>query len=150
MVLQKILLNEIEILPIKNQKNVKLNYFDEKIVDQMLIEYEKCDLISVPSTFTSKSFEEYNLEKKLVFNQLTPEKILTFEKFEISDEKEFKIFAIGFNFIRKGFYYLIEAMKLLKDENIKLDLRTLIPNYLNLDQIPKNVNLIKNHLTNNE
>ena len=41
-------------------------------------------------------------------------------------------------------------MKLLKDENIKLDLRTLIPNYLNLDQIPKNVNLIKNHLTNNE
>jgi glycosyltransferase involved in cell wall biosynthesis len=147
---KKIIFNEIEKLPIKNPKEVKLNFFDEKIVDQMLTEYEKCDLISVPSTFTSESFKVYNLEKKLIFNQLTPEKVLQFEKIETSNEKEFKIFAIGFNFIRKGFYYLIEAVNSLKNENIKLDLRTVIPDYINLNQIPKNVNLIKNHLSNIE
>jgi glycosyltransferase involved in cell wall biosynthesis len=147
---KEIILSEIDKLPIKNSKELKLNYFDEKIVDQMLMEYEKCDLISVPSTFTSESFKKYNLEKKLVFNQLTPEKKLTFQNFDFSNEKEFKIFAIGFNFIRKGFYYLIEAMNSLKNENIKLDLRTIIPNYFNLNQLPKNINLIENHLSNNE
>ena len=40
-----------------------------------------------------------------------------------------KFFSIGFSFIRKGFYYLIEAMDLLKNENIKLDLRTNIPDF---------------------
>lgn len=147
---KEIILNEIDKLPIQNSKELKLRYFDEKIVDQMLIEYEKCDLISVPSTFTGESFKKYNLEKKLIFNQLTPEKNLKFEEFNFSNEEEFKIFAIGFNFIRKGFYYLIEAMNLLRNENIKLDLRTIIPNYLNLNQLPKNINLIENHLSNNE
>ena len=60
---KEIILNEIDKLPIQNSKELKLRYFDEKIVDQMLIEYEKCDFISVPSTFTGESFKKYNLEK---------------------------------------------------------------------------------------
>ena len=88
---KEIILNEIDKLPIQNSKELKLRYFDEKIVDQMLIEYEKCDFISVPSTFTGESFKKYNLEKKLIFNQLTPEKNLKFEEFNFSNEKDFKI-----------------------------------------------------------
>ena len=145
---KEILFNEIDKLPIKNSKDLKLTYFDEEIVNQMLKEYEECDLISVPSTYTSESFKTFNLKKKILFNQITPEKFFKLNKYEDSNTNEIKIFAIGFNFIRKGFYYLIESMNLLKNENIKLDLRTMIPNYIHLNKIPKNVNIIGNHLSN--
>ena len=46
-------------------------------------------------------------------------------------------FKIKDNFIRKGFYYLIESMRLLENENIRLDLRTNIPSYLDIKKIPK-------------
>ena len=59
----------------------------------------------------------------------------------------FKIFSIGFNFIRKSFYYLIRSMRLLENENIRLDLRTNIPSYLDIKKIPKNINLISNHIS---
>ena len=39
-------------------------------------------------------------------------------------------------------------MDLLKNENIKLDLRTNIPDFLDIKQLPLNINIIKKHLTN--
>ena len=41
-------------------------------------------------------------------------------------------------------------MDLLKNENIKLDLRTNIPDFLDIKQLPSNINIIKKHLTNKE
>ena len=64
--------------------------------------------------------------------------------------KDFKIFSIGFSFIRKGFFYLIEAMRQLEDKNIKLNLRTEIPSYMVMEEMPKNVNLINKHISNSE
>ena len=147
---KKLILNEIEKLPIKNPNKIKIEYFDNKIIDQMLIEYEKCDYISVPSIFTFDSFKKNNLEKKLLFNQIRPEKILNIRNNDSKIKIDFKIFSIGFSFIRKGFFYLIEAMREIENKNIKLDLRTTIPNFINLGNIPKNVNIINEHLSNLE
>ena len=96
----------------------------------MLKEYDECDKISVPSKFTLESFKSYGLEDKIIFNQITPEKILNVRNSENLISKDFKIFSIGFSFIRKGFFYLIEAMRQLEDKNIKLNLRTEIPSYM--------------------
>ncbi len=147
---KRLIFNELDKLPIINPKKIKAEYFDNRIVDQMLIEYEKCDYISVPSKYSYNSFKKYNLEKKLILNQITPEKILHIQSFQNEEKSQFKIFSIGFSFIRKGFYYLIEAMDLLKNENIKLDLRTNIPDFLDIKQLPSNINIIKKHLTNKE
>jgi len=147
---RKLIFGELEKLPVIDMRKIKKNYFDQKIVDQMLIEYEQCDLISVPSNFTLNSFKKYNLEQKAILNPITPEKKLNFTETSNNQNLNFKIFSIGFNFVRKGFYYLIEAMRYLENENVQLDLRTTIPNYLELKQIPKNVNLIKNHISNSE
>ena len=144
---KKLIFNEFEKLPVLNAQQTKKDYFDQKIVDQMLKEYDQCDLISVPSNFTFESFKQNGLEKKIIFNQITPEKILEFKDINVNLNSEFKIFSLGFNFIRKGFYYLIEAMRLLENQNIQLDLRTSIPQFLDLKKIPKNVNLIKNHIS---
>ncbi len=147
---KKLIFNEIEKLPIRNTNQVKNNYFDNKIVDQMLKEYDECDKISVPSKFTLESFKSYGLEDKIIFNQITPEKILNVRNNENLISKDFKIFSIGFSFIRKGFFYLIEAMRQLEDKNIKLNLRTEIPSYMVMEEMPKNVNLINKHISNSE
>ena len=110
----------------------------------------KNDYISVPSKYSYNIFKKNNLEKKLILNQITPEKILHIQSFQNEEKSQFKIFSIGFSFIRKGFYYLIEAMDLLKNENIKLDLRTNIHDFLDIKQLPSNINIIKKHLTNKE
>jgi len=144
---KKLIFNELEKLPVLNVNQIKKNFFDQRIVDQMLKEYDQCDLISVPSNFTLESFKQNDLEKKIILNQITPEKILKFNDINNNSNSDFKIFSLGFNFIRKGFYYLIEAMRLLENQNIQLDLRASIPQFLDLKKIPKNVNLIKNHIS---
>jgi len=145
---KKIIFNEIDLLPISNKKHLKDKYFDNQIVEQMLEEYERCNFISVPSKFTLDSFKNFNLENKIIFNALPPEKYF---KILPSNKKkdELVIFSLGFNFIRKGFYYLIEAMRMIEDYNIKLILRTKVPPYLDL-KIPKNVQIISNHIQNDE
>lgn len=147
---KKLIFNELDKLPILNPNKIKKNYFDNKIIDQMLKEYDQCDFISVPSNFSYNSFRSYGLEKKLIFNQLTPEKILNLKNTKNKNNDELEIFSIGFNFIRKGFYYLIEAMKLLENTKIKLNLRTIKPDFLDIRNIPNNVNLIEKHISNKE
>ena len=93
---KKLILSELDKLPIINPKKIKAEYFDNKIVDQMLIEYEKCDYISVPSKYSYDSFKKHNLEKKLILNQITPEKILHIQSFQNEEKSQFKIFSIGF------------------------------------------------------
>jgi glycosyltransferase involved in cell wall biosynthesis len=144
---KQIIYNELDKLPVLHSNKIKKDYFDQKIVDQMLMEYDNCDLISVPSSFTIDSFKKFNFDKKILLNQITPEKVLQINKSQNISDPSFKIFSIGFNFIRKGFYYLIESMRLLENENIRLDLRTNIPSYLDIKKIPKNINLISSHIS---
>ena len=146
---KKLLFNELDKLPIKDKENVKRKFFDNSIVERMLKEYECCDFISVPSTFTLESFKKYNYEKKLILNQLPNEKKFFYD-FKYSNKKvdELKLVAVGFNFLRKGFFYLIKAMEQIQSYNISLQLRSTIPDFLILEKIPKNINLINNHIDN--
>ena len=91
---KRLIFNELDKLPIINPKKIKAEYFDNRIVDQMLIEYEKCDYISVPSKYSYNSFKKYNLEKKLILNQITPEKILHIQSFQNEEKSQFKIFLL--------------------------------------------------------
>ena len=54
-------LDLIVLVPTSDTTDVKNNYFDNKIVDQMLKEYDECDKISVPSKFTLENSFLINL-----------------------------------------------------------------------------------------
>ena len=61
---KQLIYNELDKLPVLQSNKIKKDYFDQKIVDQMLMEYDNCDLISVPSNFTKNSFKQFNFDKK--------------------------------------------------------------------------------------
>ena len=114
----------------------------------MLMEYDNVILFLFHQILQKIALNSLTLIKVLL-NQITPEKAL-----QINEVKIFQILVLNFldrfNFIRKGFYYLIESMRLLENENIRLDLRTNIPSYLDIKKIPKNINLISNHISKRE
>ena len=91
---KRLIFNELDKLPIINPKKIKAEYFDNRIVDQMLIEYEKCDYISVPSKYSYNSFKKYNLEKKLILNQITPKKSCIFKVFKMRKNHSSKFFLL--------------------------------------------------------
>ena len=145
---KNIIEEEVFSLPIKNKKLFLSNSFDQEIIDKMLLEYETCDYISVPSNYSARSFKKFGLEEKVIFNRLIPEKKIITN--QVHHEKEFIIFAVGYNFIRKGFYYLIKAMEKMQNiKNIKLQIRSTIPEGIEM-KIPDNVQIIDKHITNSE
>lgn len=152
---KKIVFEEIERLPFKDKYLLKREMFDEKIVDKMLLEYEVADKIIVPSQFSYNSFFKNNLGNKTILSPLLPEKF--FIPTQVSNnnlhiknnDDDFIVFAIGFNFIRKGFYYLIKAIDELNNDKIKLILRTSIPKQLSL-KLGKNIQIIDSHVNNVE
>ena len=84
-------------------------------IDRDLEEYEEADIILVPSLFVKKSFEKFNINKKV--------KVLQFGSnlenfFPISsikkDNKFFDILFIGAHSFRKGLHYLIDAFHQFK------------------------------------
>jgi glycosyltransferase involved in cell wall biosynthesis len=146
---KKILFEEINILPIINKAKIKENFFDEKIVEKMIKEYDVADHILVPSNYSAKSFYTHNLQKKIIMNYIPNEKIFIKKNIDKINSEELVIFAIGFNFIRKGFFYLLKAMQQIKNKNIKLILRSTIPSYLSTS-FPSNTTIINSHLKNED
>ena len=61
---KQLIYNELDKLPVLQSNKIKKDYFDQKIVDQMLMEYDNCDLISVPSNFTKIALNSLTLIKK--------------------------------------------------------------------------------------
>lgn len=146
---KKILFEEINNLPIINKAKIKENFFDEKIVEKMIKEYDVADHILVPSNYSAKSFYKHNLQKKIIMNYIPNEKIFIKKNIDKINSKELVIFAIGFNFIRKGFFYLLKAMQQINNKNIKLILRSTIPSYLSTS-LPSNTTIIDSHLKNED
>ena len=91
-------------------------------IDRELQEYEKSDIILVPSLFVKKSFEKYYTKKVHVINLGVNLKnyfpIHTINK----DNKFFNILWVGSLSIRKGLHYLIEAFKKFKHPKKRLHL----------------------------
>ena len=77
---KKILFEEINMLPIINKAKIKENFFDGEIVEKMIKEYEVADHILVPSNYTAKSFYAHNLQKKIIMNYISNEKIFIKKK----------------------------------------------------------------------
>ena len=93
----------------------------------MLLEYAEADAIIVPSTYSYKSFIDKGFsEKKLNLVPLMKEKNVT-RSAENNNENPFTVLAVGFNFYRKGFYYLLKAWHELNLPNTQLILRTTVP-----------------------
>lgn len=82
-------------------------------------EYELSDYIVVPSDFVKKTFIENGVAATKIFVNPYGVDLIQFKRLEIKKEK-FRLIFSGKACIRKGYHYLIEAMKILKEYDIEL------------------------------
>ena len=83
---------------------------DARIVERELAEYEFCDLISVPSSFSLRSFVEKGVPReKLRLNSLGVD-LSIFHPMPKRDSV-FRVLFVGSISIRKGITYLLEAVR---------------------------------------
>lgn len=133
---QLALLNEeIERLTGKQKNLINTHQLKEK----MIAEYHLADGIIVPSTYSYNSFIAKGFDpSQLHLVPLMKEKNVT-RCLESKTKKEFTVLAVGFNFYRKGFYYLLKAWHALNLPQAKLVIRATIPkefqHLLNHDKI---------------
>ncbi len=114
---REILKEEYKILGLTEPKF--LNNAD--LIAKQLKEYDLADYISVPSQFVKKSFVDngVNKEKIIVINYGIDEN--QFPKIEkIKKRDKFVVLYVGSTEVRKGIHYLLDAIKLLDEENIEL------------------------------
>ena len=93
--------------------------FDFEATRNELIEYEISDYIVVPSNFVKKTFLEKGINSEKIFVNPYGVNLADFKKVEIKKDK-FRIIFVGKACLRKGFQYLIEAMKKLEQYEIEL------------------------------
>jgi len=82
-------------------------------------EYELSNYIVVPSNFVRDTFIENGVAASKIFVNPYGVNLADFKRVEIKKDK-FRIIFVGLASIQKGFHYLIEAMELLKNNNIEL------------------------------
>lgn len=104
-----------------------------------LIEYEISDYIVVPSNFVKNTFIEKGVPEKKIFVNPYGVDLTYFKPLEIKKEK-FRIIFAGKACVRKGFQYLIEVMKTLKEYDIELwHLGSIHPEIKSFDYNQKNI-----------
>ncbi|MDC3030223.1 glycosyltransferase family 4 protein [Candidatus Pelagibacter sp.] len=117
-------------------------FLDNKnLILKQLKEYELADYISVPSEFVKKSFIDYGINEKkiIVINYgIDESQFPNLSEKKINDK--FIILYVGSTEVRKGIHYLLNAIKLLKNENIELHIVGEISNFLK-SIMPKNKNI---------
>ncbi|HFA48637.1 MAG TPA: glycosyltransferase family 1 protein [Bacteroidetes bacterium] len=94
---------------------------DPKTIEKELAEYEEADYISIPSSFAKQSFLEHGVaENKLIVNPYGTSSF--FQKEKTGEKKRpFRVLYLGSLIIRKGMYYLFEALKQIKIPDTKLE-----------------------------
>ncbi|HEB62070.1 MAG TPA: glycosyltransferase [Bacteroidetes bacterium] len=127
----------------------------DEILGQLVAEPEMADNIVVASGFTKKSLIENGIDKNKI--QVIHYGV-DFDRFKIKNKKQDKnkilqLIFVGNIIQRKGIYYLLEAMKLLKSKNVNLTLcgrkidKELVRTYKVLDNIDIKLNLNKRELS---
>ena len=92
---------------------------DARIVERELAEYEFCDLISVPSSFSLRSFVEKGVPREKL--RLNPYGVdLAMFHREPKNDRTFRILFVGTVTLRKGIPYLFEAMAGLGRHGVEL------------------------------
>ncbi len=95
----------------------------KKIVERENKEYEIADKIIVPSSFAKSTFLNKGInEKKIIVNNFGTN-FKTLDRFIERDiSQTLNIIFVGICSIEKGIFYLLEAMKSIKNKNINLKL----------------------------
>jgi glycosyltransferase involved in cell wall biosynthesis len=118
---------------------------------RMIREYEIADKIVVPSSYTYNSFLASGVnKKKLVRIPLAAEKTISSKRRGVKKNQDELVFlAIGGNFVRKGFFYLLEAWNKVQAKNARLIIKGSIPDLFKMS-LSKNVTVLESHLSPNE
>lgn len=146
------ILSQREVI-VKEYKKYNLSIkFSDRLTHKMLLEYDRADIIIVPSFQTAQSFYEHGFDQErikvvsLTGNNMSKELIGSEPNAESILKKEADFFVIGFiggDIIRKGLIYLIEALILIKqDGRISIPLK-LILKTSNLKKFPFLTDLLK-------
>lgn len=108
-----------EILQEEYHKNNLTFNVDKIALSNELREYAICDYITVPSNFVKNTFIEKGVKSEKIFVNPYGVDLSSFNKTNHANNK-FRIIFVGKACVRKGFQYLIETMKILKEYDIEL------------------------------
>ena len=105
---------------------LKLSYrSDVQVLHEAIEELYLADIISVPSRYSARSYEDPALRAKVRINPLgcnfRPQARLN------QVPQPLRVLMVGNEFLRKGTHYLIEAFGLIKESNAELRIRGDIP-----------------------
>jgi glycosyltransferase involved in cell wall biosynthesis len=119
------------------------------LYSKMIREYEMADKILVPSMYSYNSFIKCGINRDKLFHiPLAAEKQIPLKQNKRNPNKEKTVFlTIGGNYIRKGFFYLIEAWNLMNNDSSILIIKGSVPKHIkanlkgNVIVIDKSLNL---------
>ena len=116
---------------------------NDKVIAKELKEYDEADFIAIPSEFVKRSFIQYGVDEKKLFKN--PYGASTFFKTNKNDFegsiKSFKVVYLGSLTIRKGLYYMFEALKEIELPNFEVwyigyisdEVRSILKGYTNVN-----------------
>jgi len=96
-------------------------FFDERLVDKEVQEYDECDAIVVPSGFVRQSFIEQGVDSRKLFVNPYGVDLTTFGDDHVRrDDGEFRVVWVGQVSLRKGIPYLLHAFHRLRHPRKRL------------------------------
>lgn len=100
-------------------KLLKLDYFqiDKRIIDKEEKEYEQADIITVPSEFVKKSFEQKGVPTSKLRKINYGARLERFQKVADAPDDVFRILWVGSVSVRKGFLYALHAFQQFQHKN---------------------------------
>jgi glycosyltransferase involved in cell wall biosynthesis len=103
-----------------------LNYHsDPKTLDEAIEELYLADIISVPSRYSARSYNDPILKAKVRINPLGCN--ITIRPNFYRSRMPVRVLMVGNDFLRKGTHYLIEAFRLIKEPSARLKIRGSVP-----------------------
>lgn len=124
---REILKEEYKLLGLKEPKFLN----NTALIAKQLKEYDLADYISVPSSFVKKTFTDNGIDKEkiIVINYgIDESQFIRTNKTKKNDK--FIVLYVGSTEVRKGIHYLLDAIKILNNENIELHIVGEISDFL--------------------
>ena len=142
----EILREEAELIGYKTAKFTRhqLNYWR-----RMEREYRLSDYICVPSQYSARTFLERGIpDERIKIIPLIAEKRTSYLRQRSRDGDVFRVLSIGGNYLRKGFYYLLDSWRGLALSDAELIIKGPVPLEVqsNFKEL-KNVKIINNYLS---
>jgi len=105
---------------------LRLDYqSDPRTIDEAIEELYLADIISTPSRYSARSYNDPVLKAKLRVNPLGSN--VRLQRPFSRPREPLHVLMVGNNFLRKGTHYLIEAFQLIKEPMARLKIRGDVP-----------------------